>query len=172
MVYRNIVDVKISDLLPVCRRCHNFIHKAIQDGYISQDADKVEEIKKITPNILQDEGYQQLRKWLSVKHVLSECEINIIVDYPREFIIRRMRAILKRDFWYNDLPSLKVTGRQLLEIRKLIKTAVFRQKNPELFKGEKVGERRFKLKNRGKIEQTGYIKRLQDDNLKRNQKRG
>ena len=37
LVYRNIVDVKITDLLPVCRKCHTLIHEAINDGYISQE---------------------------------------------------------------------------------------------------------------------------------------
>lgn len=128
MVYKNIVDVRVDELLPVCRDCHKLIHQAIKDGYISQNPKKLEEIKEKTVHILMDQDYIDLRKWLDGKHPLSADYIKIIREDNREFLIKRIRGITKKNVWYKDLESLRVTGRQLKKIRGLIETHLHREK--------------------------------------------
>lgn len=125
MVYRNIVDVKVSDLVPVCRECHNLLHKAIRDGYISQRVQDLDIIKQLTYNIYNDEEYKVYHKWLYSKHHLSDIEIKQIKN-GRSFIIKRISGILKRHVWYDILHEIKFTGRQIEKIRKVIKTSNYR----------------------------------------------
>lgn len=127
MTYRNIVDVKITDLLPVCRPCHKLIHCAINDGYISQLPEKIEEITQKTVNILHDNNYKELKKWLSSKHHLTEKEKEIIRHDTKFFIIRRIAGITRSRIWLDDIDDRKFTGRQLLKIRDVIQTVIYRK---------------------------------------------
>jgi hypothetical protein len=125
MVYRNIVDVKITDLLPVCRSCHEYIHTAIDDGYISQDVKDLENIKIKTFNILNDEEYKAYNIWLRTKHNLSTSEINYIKN-AQTFVIRKISGIMRKNIWYDVLPDMTFTGRQIEAIRKVIQLSVYR----------------------------------------------
>jgi len=154
MTYRNIVDVKVTDLLPVCRTCHKFIHNAINDGYISQSPEKIEETKQKTINILNDIDYKELKKWLSSKHFLSEKEKEIIRSDTKFFIIRRIAGITKGRIWVDDIDERKFTGRQLLKIRDVIQTVLYRKR-----KGLDKGAR---ITGFGSKE---YIKKLQREKL-------
>jgi hypothetical protein len=119
LVYRNIVDITIGDLIPVCRSCHEYIHQAIDDGWISQDSKRFNEIKNLTLNILDDEDYKLHRTWLTSKHHLSLKEIKDIKTL-HGFIIRKISGMVKRKLWYDDLNDYKFTGRQILNIRNII----------------------------------------------------
>lgn len=125
MVYRNIVDVKITDLLPVCRGCHEYIHTAIDDGYISQDVRDLDIIKIKTLNIINDEEYKNYNTWLRTKHHLSSKEIHSITK-AQTFVIRKISGIMRKNIWYDVLPEMKFTGRQIEAIRKVIQLAVYR----------------------------------------------
>ena len=127
MVYRNIVDIRISDLIPVCRKCHNYIHQAIRDGYISQDPTDLETIKDRTLTILEDDEYKKFHKWLGEKHFLSSDEIENIKSL-QAFLIKKISGMLKRSIWYDDLVEVKFTGKQILKIRNMIKLALNRRK--------------------------------------------
>ena len=50
--YRHLVDVLVSDLIPLCRRCHNLVHAAIDFGII----------KKVhRPRSISVPGYDKIR---------------------------------------------------------------------------------------------------------------
>jgi len=128
LVYRNIVDVTVNDLLPVCRECHNLIHQAIKDEFISQDPKLFNQIKKRTINIRNNKRYEVWHKWIVSKHYLTDKQLNTI-SYLQPFVIKRISGMLKKNVWYDNIKDIKFTGKQLLNIRKLIKTAVFRKKH-------------------------------------------
>lgn len=127
LVYRNIVDIKISDLIPVCRKCHDFIHLAISDNWISQNPKDLIEIKEKTLKINFDEEYTKHRDWLNSKHLLSEEEKDTIKNL-QGFIMQKISSLVKRNVWYDKLDSMKFTGRQILEIRKIIQMGLYRRK--------------------------------------------
>ena len=127
LVYRNIVDIKISDLIPVCRKCHDFIHLAISDNWISQNPKYLIEIKEKTLKINFDEEYTKHRDWLNSKHLLSEEEKDTIKNL-QGFIMQKISSLVKRNVWYDKLDSMKFTGRQILEIRKIIQMGLYRRK--------------------------------------------
>lgn len=128
MVYRNIVDITINDLIPVCRSCHEYIHQAIDDNYISQEPKEFKSIKEKTLNILNDENYKEFRKWLLCKHSLTEKEINDI-KVLQAYVMKKISALIKRNVWYDVLQERKFTGRQILKIRQIINTAKYRREN-------------------------------------------
>ena len=128
MTYRNIVDIQPSDLLPVCRECHDYIHQAIRDGYISQNPYKIHEIRNKTKHILYDEEYEKLKTWLAEKHTLSADEQTLIKSDKRFIYIKVIRGLTKKNITLENLDLVKFTGRQLLQIRKSIKTFLYRQK--------------------------------------------
>jgi hypothetical protein len=128
LVYRNLVDVKVTDLLPVCRSCHDIIHEAISCQYISQDPKDIINIKNKTLGILNDEKYKEWRQWYNKKHYLSDEEIKTISEL-QSFVIKKISALVKKNIWYNNLPEIKFTGCQILKIRKIIKMALYRRKN-------------------------------------------
>lgn len=127
MVYRNIVDVKISDLLPVCRKCHDIIHQAINDGWISQNVKDLEEIKTKTLSINSDEKYKIYKKWMQEKHFLSEKEIKLLKTL-QGFVMQKISGLVKRNVWYDKISEMKFTGKQILKIRAIIETALYRRK--------------------------------------------
>jgi len=127
LVYRNIVDIKISDLIPVCRKCHDFIHLAINDNWISQNPKDLIEIKEKTLKINFDEEYTKHRDWLNSKHLLSEEEKDTIKNL-QGFIMQKISSLVKRNVWYDKLDSMKFSGRQILEIRKIIQMGLYRRK--------------------------------------------
>lgn len=126
LVYRNIVDIKISDLLPVCRFCHEYIHDAIKDEYISQDPNNIVDITQKTKNILNDEEYAILRSWLSKKHHLSP-EDETLVRSLHPVVMKKISGIVKKNVWYDKLCELKFTGRQIKEIQKIINLSLKRK---------------------------------------------
>jgi hypothetical protein len=128
MVYRNIADITINDLIPVCRSCHEYIHQAIDDNYISQEPRDFKIIKEKTFNILNDNTYKEFRKWLGDKHSLSVEEISD-VKRLQAFVIKKISALVKKNIWHDDLPDRKFTGRQILKIRKIIEVAKYRRGN-------------------------------------------
>ena len=136
MVYRNIVDIQPSDLLPVCRECHDYIHEAIRDGWISQNPYKIHEIRRQTKQILYDEEYTKFKQWLKDKHHLSEEEQALIKSDKRFIFIKRIRGLTKKHITLENLDSVKFTGRQLIKIRKTIRAFLFRQRKG-LNKGRK-----------------------------------
>lgn len=128
MTYRNIVDIQPSDLLPVCRKCHDYIHQAIRDGYISQNPYQINEIREKTKRILYDEEYEKLKKWLNKKHTLSEEEQKLIKSDKKFIFLKRIRGLTKKNITLENLDSVKFTGRQLLKIRKTIRTFLYRER--------------------------------------------
>lgn len=126
IIYRNIVDITINDLIPVCRNCHEYIHQAIDDDYISQDPKDFKTIKEKTLNILNDKTYKEYRKWLNDKHNLSVEEIKDINNL-QSFVIKKIAGIKKAKIWYDNLSNIKFTGRQILQIRNIIKLAKYRR---------------------------------------------
>ena len=120
MVYRNIVDIRVGDVLPVCRKCHNYIHQAIKDEYISQNPKELADIKKKTLNILNDNEYKGIVRFLKSKHKLLRGEIEKMKNlHPN--IIKKISKIVNNNMWYNDLQDTEFTGRQIVAIKKLIK---------------------------------------------------
>lgn len=126
MVYRNIVDVKITDLLPVCRGCHVLIHKAISDGYIPTDENRIDYITKLTKNIKNDKNYEKLSTWLRTKHHLTDCEIKDIknADY---ILIKQVGGLINRRLEFEDLDNILFTGFQIEKIRNFIKIYKYRK---------------------------------------------
>jgi hypothetical protein len=137
LIYRNIVDIKVNELLPVCRECHKFIHKAIEDGYISQNPDKLEKIREKTIHILMDEDYEKLREWLSSKHHLDKKYIDFIHNDNSDFLIKRIRGATKKMIWYDDLATEKFTGRQIRKIQDIIRARKFQLARKEKDKKSK-----------------------------------
>lgn len=127
MVYRNIVDVKITDLLPVCRNCHNELHTAINCEWLSQQAKDIDGIRIKSLKINFDEDYVNYKQWISQKHFLSEEEKQLIKDL-QGFIMQKISALVKRNVWYDKLDSMKFSGKQILQIRKIIQTGLYRRK--------------------------------------------
>jgi hypothetical protein len=127
MVYRNLVDIKVSDLLPVCRSCHENIHEAINYDWISQNPKDLEEIKRKTLQINFDESYNQHRKWMKDRHNLSQEEKDSIKEL-QGFIIQKISALVRKNVWYDKLDHMKFTGKQILQIRKIIQMGIYRRK--------------------------------------------
>jgi hypothetical protein len=128
LVYRNIVDIKITDLLPVCRNCHDLIHQAIRDGWISQEIKDLEDIKQKTLNIKNDEQYKEHAKWLAEKHILDKEDRDAIL-YLQGFVIQKISALVRKNVWHDKLEEMKFTGRQILSIKEIIKVAKFRREH-------------------------------------------
>jgi hypothetical protein len=128
LVYRNIVDVKVTDLLPLCRECHDFVHSAIKYEFISTDPQQVDQIRNDTLNILENESFKNFLKWLKKKHFLSPEELLFIsFDRSAGFCIQRISGVMKKHVKYEDLAEMKFTGTQLLKIRKIIQTSIWRK---------------------------------------------
>lgn len=121
MVYRNIVDVKASDILPVCRKCHDLIHQAISDRFISQDPEEFEEIRRKTLDI-NGEEYLKYRDWLTSKHYLGADRIQYILQAP-PYVLRRVSGVKKKVLEYSTIRMVKFSGRQLLKIDDIIKSS-------------------------------------------------
>jgi hypothetical protein len=128
MVYRNIVDIKITDLLPVCRDCHNLIHEAIKCKYISQDIKELNAIKNKTLNIKNDEEFVKYKKWYYSKHFLSNQEI-FLIQSLQAFVIKKISGLIGKNIWYKDLKNIEFTGSQILKIKQFIEAAIHRRKN-------------------------------------------
>lgn len=133
LVYKNIVDIKVNtDLIPVCRTCHNFIHQAIRDGFIPKEGNLLN-IKQKTISILENKSYDSFLKWAKQRHFLSEEEIKIIQDdRARSFAIRRISGLVKRKLDYDTIQDVKFTGRQIIKIRKILETTLWRQRQKSL----------------------------------------
>jgi hypothetical protein len=142
MVYRDIVDIKISDLLPVCRSCHDFIHQAITDGYISTKPEKLKTIERLTRNITNDQNYKKYHEWLNAKHPLPSKIIGGICSC-KSYVLRLVCGVLKTNVWYDTLNTVQTTGRNIEKIQKIINTARYRKKN----KLDKHYKRNVSLKN-------------------------
>lgn len=127
MVYRNIVDVKISDLLPVCRSCHNELHVAIKSEWITQNTKDIDAIKEKSIKILFDDEYVDYKQWINKKHFLSDEEKQLIKDL-QGFIMQKISALVRRNVWHDKLDSMKFSGKQILQIRKIIQTGLYRRK--------------------------------------------
>lgn len=163
LVYRNWVDVKVSDLMPVCRNCHKYIHQAIKDGFIKQNPEKLEEIRIETQTILENEKFKTFLKWAKTKHFLSKEELQIIdEDRFTNFSIKRISGLMKKTLHYHSLAEMKFTGRQILQIRKILKTAVWRAKQKTLKKGPL-----FKKKHSPKDSRSEYRQTQKDSKIKR-----
>lgn len=136
LVYRNWVDVKISDLMPVCRSCHDYIHLAIKDGFISQKPEDIDRIRDTTKNILANEHFKEFLKWVKGKHHLSKEEL-LVVNQDRftNFAIRRISGVVKKIVRYDNIEEMKFTGRQILAIRKILATVKWREKQKTLKRG-------------------------------------
>lgn len=128
LVYRNIVDITVNDVIPVCRPCHEYIHQAIDDDYISQNVWDFKKIKEKTLNIIGDGDYIRFREWLTSKHSLREDEIDEI-EQLQSFVIKKISALIRKNIWYDDLVNRKFTGRQIVKIRKIIQVAKYRRLN-------------------------------------------
>ena len=128
LVYRNLVDVTVNDLIPVCRECHNLIHQAIKDEFISQNPAYFKQIKKRTLNIRKNNRYNRWHKWIISKHYLSSRYIDLITNL-QPFVIKRISGLIKKNVWYDNIKEVKFTGKQIICIRKLVRTAIYRKKN-------------------------------------------
>lgn len=128
LVYRNLDDVTLNDCIPVCRDCHTYIHSAIKDQWISQDVHDFERIKRFTLNLKKNNRYERWKKWYKGKHKLSQKQINKI-SVLQPFVMKRISGLLKRNIWYDDLPAAYFTGKQILQIRSIIRTALYRKKS-------------------------------------------
>jgi len=128
LVYRNLVDIKVTDLLPVCRECHNLIHEAIRDGWISQKIIKLPSIREKTINIRTDEKYKEFKTFINGKHYLLPGEIQDIKDL-QGFVIQKISGLVKRNVWHDKISEMKFSGKQVLQIRKIIELAHKRRKS-------------------------------------------
>ncbi len=136
LVYRNWVDVTIVDLMPVCRKCHDYIHVAIKDGFIKQIPEQLEQIRLDTQTIWDNEALKTFLKWTKEKHFLSKEEIQIIdEDRFTHFAIKRISGLVKKSVQYHNIEEMKFTGRQILQIRKILVTTKWRAKQKTLKKG-------------------------------------
>lgn len=129
MTYRNIVDIKLTDLLPVCRSCHDYIHEAIKDEWISQRPQDIEEITSKTVNILKDDEYKKHAEWLKTKHFLDGAIMDNLLKYGVD-VMRRLSGLLKKHVWYDTISSMKFTGRQIEKIKEVIQISKQRKKKP------------------------------------------
>jgi hypothetical protein len=154
LVYRNWVDVKISDLMPVCRSCHDYIHLAIKDGFISQKPEQIDRIREATKNILNNERFKDFLIWVKDKHYLSKEEL-LVIEYDRftTFAIRRISGLMKKNVRYDNIGEMKFTGRQILEIRKILKTVEWRAKQKALKRGPSFKARHLPQDARSELHQ-------------------
>lgn len=127
-VYRNLVDVTVSDLLPVCRKCHNQIHKAIDSGWISQKVEDIEDIKKKTLNILLDEEYQSYMNWYKGKHFLEKEDVQYI-KVAQPYVIKKISAVVRKNVWFDTIEERKFTGKQILIIKKILQMSKYRKQH-------------------------------------------
>lgn len=127
LVYRNIVDVRISDLLPVCRSCHEELHNAIDSEWISQKPCDLDLIRDKSITILKDEDYKKYKIWINQKHHLSESDQELIKQLS-PMVMKKISGFTKKNIWYDSLDKVSFTGRQILQIQKLIKLHTLRKK--------------------------------------------
>lgn len=130
MTYRNIVDIKITDLLPVCRACHNLIHDAIKDGYIDLSPENLEDNKRKSLSLNEDKEYADYRKWLTEKHFLDKGSFEFVYTRGNNYLFKKICALTKKRFGRTkDLEKAKFTGRQIEKIHNLIKNYKYREEN-------------------------------------------
>ncbi len=127
LVYRNLDDVTLNDCIPVCRSCHTYIHSAIKDQWISQDPQQFKRIKRLTLRLKKNDRYERWKKWYKGKHQLSQKRTNRICGL-QPFVMKRISGLCKRNIWYDDLPMVYFTGKQIIQIQNIIRTALYRKK--------------------------------------------
>jgi hypothetical protein len=103
------------------------LHTAIKCEWISQQAKDIDDIRIKSLKINFDEEYANYKQWISQKHFLSEKEIQLIKDL-QGFIMQKISALVRRNVWYDKLDSMKFAGKQILQIRKIIQTGLYRRK--------------------------------------------
>lgn len=127
LIYRNFVDTKVTDLLPVCRDCHGFIHEAIDNKWISQRVCDLPIIREKTINIRSDEKYKELKIFLEGKHHLTDEEIRQIKNL-QGYVIQKISGLVRRNVWHDKISEMKFSGRQIVQIRKIIELGIKRRK--------------------------------------------
>lgn len=132
MVYRNIVDIKVTDLLPVCRPCYDTLHDAISNNYIpNRESHKfsIEDITKMSIGILTDEKYKSYKRWLDSKHNLKQVVLDRIKPVIEATLkqIRGIKRIQINDL--EDLATIEFTGRQIEKVMRVIRIAEHRRQN-------------------------------------------
>ena len=151
LVYRNFVDVKVTDLIPICRECHDYVHESIKNKWISQNIKDLEEIKRKTLELNFDEEYQKYTKWIKEKHFLSDQEKKLIKNL-QGFVIQKISSLVKRHVWYDKLDTMKFSGNQILGIRKIIQTAIYRRKEKIDFPKKTILKpKKYSVKKKGAI---------------------
>jgi hypothetical protein len=120
-------EYTLDDFIPVCFECRDLLRNAIKDEYISQDEKDFLNIKEKSINIKNDEEYKILAEWLNTKHFLTEDKIAEIKELPR-FVIEKIKQLIGKPLWYDNLSDFKFYGRQIKRIDKIIETSKYRIK--------------------------------------------
>lgn len=114
MRYRNIVTVKIKDLVPLCRECHNIVEEAKSLGLIRKSHSTVAVLKINREKIILE------KKRLASKTKLPDSLIDRMISQGSQ-CCKLVLGILRRSVYSrNDWSNVLVTGRQLDQIRRIV----------------------------------------------------
>lgn len=126
MVERN--NVVISDYLPVCKGCRKVLIKAVKDGYIPRKVSDLERIRDISQGILSDQKYKQYVEYLNSKRTLPDDLVKSISE--SDYItLNRISSIIGRRIKFSELDSIIITGKKIIEIRRIINSLNGRKKS-------------------------------------------
>lgn len=126
LIHTNPNAATLHDVIPVCKDCHNYIHEAIANGWISRDHKFIKRIKKLTFSIRKNNRYERWKAWYTNKTLLSDKQISIILAC-QPFVIKRINSLVKQNVWYDNLHTVYFSGKQQLQIRNIIQTALYRK---------------------------------------------
>lgn len=110
MKYRNIVTVKIKDLVPLCRPCHDLVEEAKSIGLIRTSHSSVA-VLRVT-----EESVKAHKKMLSDKVPLPPKVLKAMTDNGPQ-CYKLVFGIIKKSVQHQgEWVNIRVTGRQLLKI--------------------------------------------------------
>jgi hypothetical protein len=123
LIYRrNLAEVQVkSDLIPVCKTCHNLIHRAIKLKLIPNPSKvfpkNLKNARKMTIKV-SAERLKRKQSYLQTKQFIPEDLIKSI-HMSQPYVQQRIRGILKI-LSLENVDQLKITGAAIDKIKRLI----------------------------------------------------
>lgn len=115
MRYRSIVDVRPSDLVPLCRDCHEFVESAKKRGFLPKEHSR-EQLLAVTPESIQKIINAKRRKTVFARELVET--MPSMTPLGRRLIMGILKIPLPRNL--EELVGLKVIEGNLAEIRRII----------------------------------------------------
>ena len=157
VIYRkDIYDVRASDVLPLCRKCHNLVHRAIRVGILSTTNPRSKNKKRINKEKwrithLDSKTVSARESYLRTKRSLTQREIDKILncDYRAQ---QRIRGLFKVSN-FESIENMRFTNRTIDKAISLYKKrdqkyGLEKYKRPKPKSGKKRNKKLSKIRRR------------------------